>query len=206
MALGRRSPRLPRLAFLAVSPFLAALVLARPVARWQYLLGRLGASVGLVIALCLLMGVETQAIRVANGQPMSAALWGYWGIQVYNLTIICALTTLISVFAANAAIAAVLAFVIDRFASVVEALFRMSERGGVEGGLASALRVAWFLTPKTLSSPLGTNNGLGGAAFNSGRSVLSRGNFPGLVAWSLTYLLLMIGSTIIAVRCKEVRG
>lgn len=185
----------------------AALVLARPVARGQYVLGRLFASVGLVAGLCLLMAVETQAVRLASGQPMSVPMWGYWGIQVYNLMIICALTTLISVFSSNVALVAISAFVVDRFSSGVGVFYRMSETGGLEGGLATALRIAWFLTPKSLSTPVESiKNEMAGGGSNAGGPGLMNENSPGRVAWSLLYLTLMVALTVVAVRRKEVRG
>lgn len=184
-----------------------ALVLARPVARWQYVLGRLASSICLVAALCLLMAIETQAVRVASGHRMSAAMWGYWGIQAYNLTILSALTTLVSVFAASPVLAGVLAFVVDRFAGGVDLLYRMGEVGGLQGGFAGVLRVAWLLTPKTLHTPLaGLAGELGGAAASPVGGAGSVENSAGLVAWSLGYLASMISLTIIAARRKEVRG
>lgn len=185
----------------------ASLVLARPVARWQYVLGRLAASAGLVAALCLIMAVETQAVRLFDGRQMSAAMWRYWGIQTYNLTVLSALTTLVSAFTASPVVAAVIAFAVDRFAAAIDVLVRLSEVGRLEGGLASGLRIAWWITPKNLKMPLASVAGdLAGEGSVPPGLLPWMENSAGLVAWSLSYLVLMVLVTIIGVRRKEVRG
>lgn len=182
----------------------AALILARPVARWQYALGRLTGSVGLVAGLCLLMAVEAQAVRLSHGQPMSLTTWSYWGVQAYNLTVISALTTLISAFTASPGLAAILALVVYSFAGAVDLVFRAT--GGFEDPLPIGILIAWLATPKMLRA---STSGTGGEFRGSGSPIEL---FPGmanpasLVAWSLIYLALMVWITIITVKRKEVRG
>ena len=57
----------------------AMLVLARPVARWQYALGRLLASMALVVGLCLLLATLLQGVNLIEDRDLGMATVGPLG-------------------------------------------------------------------------------------------------------------------------------
>lgn len=183
----------------------ALLVLSRPLARWQYAAGRLAASVGLIAALCLLMAAEMQVVRIVGGSSMSPVLWGHWAIHAYNLAIVAVIATLVSSFTASPVIAAVVAFLIDRFVATVGVVYRLVELGQVEGTVSSLVRAAWYVTPKKLTSPL-----LLSQFDRLGSQLRERiplvENSPLLVLWSVAYLVLLLTVISFVVNRKEVNG
>lgn len=180
-------------------------VLVRPVTRWQYALGRLGASVLVVAFLCFVMGIEMQVIRFVNGEGIDSVLWGHWAVTAYNLTILAAITTLVSIVASAPAVAAIIAFFIDRFIGAIGLFYRLVDAGQLDGGLAAVVRVAWLVTPKQLTSPL-VSNQFSGLGQGPQMDILFLKNTPGLVLWSVTYLAGLVLTILVLVNRKEVKG
>lgn len=180
----------------------AALVLARPVTRAQFALGRYLGSAATIMGFCALLGAETQAARIISGQGVSIDLWGHWATLTFNLLVTAAVTTLLSIAFSTPVIAAVLgylAFEVITGSALAHGLVR-SHR--VTGLLAKLLEGVWYVAPKFLTSPLviSTTRNFAG----SSPSGLFVPNAPWLVAWASLYLVALLYLIALLVGRKEV--
>ena len=181
----------------------AVLVLARPVARWEYALGRLLGSVALVIALCLVLAALLQGINAVEDRGLGTELWGHWATQAFNLTLLASITTLMSALFANPALAGFASFVLYASSGLVSTLYLLVSSGRV-GGLAGAVITAlWFLAPKPLISPLAVDRGdeAGNLAGAAGLMLIS--SSWARLAWGVAYLAAAIALTVAVVQRKE---
>lgn len=178
----------------------ASLILARPVTRIQFAAGRLLASATIVSALCLLVALETQAVNLIGGSGFSADLWGHWGIQAFNLVLLVIVTTLLSVLISTPVIAAIVAFMIMQALGGISLAHRLVEVGEVSGNLSSFLELAWWVTPKQLTSPW-LVEGLDQASANG---MLLRRDSAWMVLWAIAYAIGLVGAILLLVRKKEV--
>ncbi|MGH2773033.1 MAG: ABC transporter permease [Actinomycetota bacterium] len=181
----------------------AAMLLARPVARWQYAAGRLLASVLVVGGLCALMVVELQAVRLLDGSGISSGLWGYWAVQWFNLTLIVSIATLLSVVIGNPVIVAVCTYFIDQLMSGISFLYRSAELGRIAGEASGVIKFLWYVTPKQLSSALFLRELGAGSA--EARQVMEAlvGNTATMALWATAYLAGIIALTMALVARKE---
>lgn len=156
----RLLPVLTTLAAVAVSmnnigrPFAdgeAMLVLSRPVARWQYVLGRLLASAALVVGLCLVIVLLLQGVNTIVETELGAELWTYWAAQLFNLILLVAITTLMSALFANPVIAAITAFVAYAFSSIIGPLHHLASAGASGGATRTVIAVLYYVSPRTLA-------------------------------------------------------
>ena len=181
----------------------AALVLARPVTRWQHALGRLTGSVAVIVGLCLLMAGEMQIVQLVSGEGMNSAIWAEWASRAFNLTLVAAIATLVSTGVAAPVLVATITFFIDRAVLWIARLYAITELGSLEGGLASVVRTAWFVTPKQLNSPFLLSR-FGEAPEAPLRDFSLLENSPGLILWAVAYLAGIVLVTVLLVNRKEV--
>jgi ABC-type transport system involved in multi-copper enzyme maturation permease subunit len=190
-------------------------VLARPVARWEYTLGRLGGSIGAIAGFCLLCGIETQVIQAfAGGGLVDSVIWRHWGVEAFNLVVVAAIATLLSVFMANAVVAAVVTFFINQLVATVASFHRFIEvaRSGAvvpafaRSGVARAISWLWYVTPKSLASPLAGR--LLPPEARDRQGTLARAFLPhntfGLTVWAIAYLLAIVALAIFMTDRKEI--
>lgn len=181
----------------------ASLVLARPVARWQYAAGRLAASAAIIGGLCALIALELQIVRLVDQTAMSPALWGHWGTQWFNLTLVASIATLLSSVITNPVIVAVSTYFIDSFSRTVGTFYRAAEAAQVSGGAGGLIRFLWYITPKRLGSSFFFSE-FGDAGDKARRALDSVfGNSPGLIAWAVAYLVAVVTLTLYVVGRKE---
>lgn len=160
----------------------ALLILSRPVSRAQYVIGRFAGGLVVTAALCLLLALETQIVQSIAGQP-AGILWEHWGVTVFNLTIVSAVTNLLSVFVATPIIAAVIAYLANQVFGVAEFLHRLTKAGILKGGFAVASNIFWIVTPKFLNSPF--TEGQGQVVIDGREISMAGANSAGQIAWSL---------------------
>jgi len=171
----------------------ASMILARPVGRTQYAMGRLLGSTVVVTGLCLLLAVETQVVAWVDGSTDSGLLWSHWATQTFNTWLMVAATTLFSVFISTPVLAAVAGFFFNQVVGGSLALFKLVEAGLISGFLASSIKLVWYVTPKFLSSALvskqmeGLPSRQGGSAPN-----MFTENSPLFVAWATAWLIGLV--------------
>jgi ABC-type transport system involved in multi-copper enzyme maturation permease subunit len=181
----------------------ALTVLARPVTRWQYALARFLASTAVVVGICVLLAVETQVVQVVAAGTFSGSLWGHWGTEIFNLTLLAALATVLSTVIAAPILVAVLAYVVNQVASGIGVLRRLTEVGVIGGSLGRIIDVGWYVTPKLLTSPL-TIQGTG-PRDSIGQPVnLMIENSAGLVLWGALYLVGLVLLSLWLTNRKEI--
>ncbi|HYN98774.1 MAG TPA: hypothetical protein VEU28_03795 [Actinomycetota bacterium] len=181
----------------------AMLVLARPVARWQYALGRLLASMALVVGLCFLLAALLQGVNLIENRDLGMELWGHWATQAFNLILLVSITTLMSALLNNPVLAAFVGFFIYSASNAISTLYLFvttGRVGGVGGAIVTAL---WFLTPKRLISPLALEQMERGGNLVGASSMMLIESTEARIAWAVAYLAVMIGLTFLAVRRKE---
>ncbi|MEO7804893.1 MAG: hypothetical protein ABIS18_11415, partial [Actinomycetota bacterium] len=165
----------------------ATLVLARPVDRWQYALGRLAASIVIVVGFCALVAVEMQIVSVVGGGGISVDLWGHWASAAFNLSVLVTLTTLLSTFISIPIVVAVISFFVNQLiggVALLHILVRL-QSSNLNAGTSAAIETLWYITPKFLQSPL-TLRAASGAGHGTG--FLMPHNSPGMTAWAIGYL------------------
>ena len=182
----------------------ASMILARPVARWQYAAGRLLAGIAVIGGLCALMAVELQIVRLLSERGPGAGLWQYWAVQWFNLTVIAAIATLLSTLMANPILVAILTYFIDKVTGTVTALHRSSEIARISTEASGIVRFLWYVTPKQLGSSLffqelGINTAEAGQAIQ-----LLTGTTKWIVVWATAYLIGVVLLTMVLVGRKEV--
>ncbi|HEX2180081.1 MAG TPA: ABC transporter permease subunit [Actinomycetota bacterium] len=181
----------------------AMLVLARPVARWQYALGRLLASVALVAALCLVIATLLQGVNLIEDRNLGAELWGHWAAQAFNLTLLVAITTLMSALFNNPVLAAFVAFFVYASSSFVSTLYLFVHTGRIGGAARVIITLLWYLTPKTMLSPLALDRLERGGDLSGASSMLLISSTGARIAWAIAYLVVTLGLTFFAVQRKE---
>lgn len=181
----------------------AMLILARPVARWQYALGRLVASMALVIALCLVMATLLQGVNLIEDRNLGVELWGHWATQAFNLMLLVAIATLMSALFNNPVLAAFVAFFVYASSSFVSSLYLFVHTGRIGGVAGLIISTLWYLTPKTLISPFAMNRLQEGSDLAGASSVILISSTGARIAWAITYLIVTIGLTCLVVQRKE---
>lgn len=132
----------------------ALTILARPVARWQFAVGRLLASAGLAVAFCVVLAAETAVIQLVAEGGIRGVLWAHWAVTAFNLVVVATIGTVLSAILSNTVMAGVLTFFVYETILLVGRVYREVSGGALEGSIANSVRVAWFMTPKVLTSPL----------------------------------------------------
>lgn len=182
----------------------AMLVLARPVARWQYALGRLLASMALVVGLCFLLATLLQGVNLIEDRGLGMELWGHWATQAFNLMLLVAITTLMSALINNPVLAAFVAFFIYSASNAISTLYLFVTTGRVGGAGGAIVTVLYYLTPKRLISPLALAQMERGGNIAGASSMLLIESAGARVAWAAAYLAVMIGLTFFVVQRKEI--
>lgn len=181
----------------------ASMILARPVARWQYALGRMLGSTALVACLCLVIALLLQGINLMEQRGLGAELWGHWATQAFNLTLLVAITTLLSALFSNPILAGLGAFFIYTSSTVVATLYLLVDTGRVGGIPGAAITLAWYLTPKRLISPLNLRQiDESGDLMGAGTMMLIPSTWL-RVLWAVVYLAVTIGATLVVVQRKD---
>lgn len=190
----------------------AVVVLARPVARWQYVLGRFLGSAAVIWGLCIFMGLILQLVGVLDGLGFSEVMAKEWYVQAFNLTIVSAITTLASTFISVAPAAAVVGFLTQTATGLIAFVYRISETMKFNSFLATAAKIGWYATPKYLSSPLALeatselqNAPGGGPGGRSAAFMIVPQNTMTLFFWALGYLVLILALSIWITNRKEVK-
>lgn len=181
----------------------AMLVLSRPVARWQFALGRLLASMALVVGLCFLLATLLQGVNLIEDRDLGLELWGHWGTQAFNLILLVSITTLMSALMNNPVLAAFVAFFIYSASNAVSSLYLFVTTGRIGGAVGSVVTALWYLTPKRLISPLALEQMERGGNLVGASTVLLIESTELRIAWASAYLLAMIALTFMVVQRKE---
>jgi ABC-type transport system involved in multi-copper enzyme maturation permease subunit len=167
----------------------AATILARPVARWQYALGRLFGSASFVVGFCMVLAVETTVIQLVSGsEQLIGVLWGHWGAVAFNLVVVVTVATVVSAVLSNPVLVAVTTFFAYMTMVAVGAVHQVATAGAIKGALVRWFEIAWVVTPKLLSSPLAPRLAEGA---ESGQTVSALHNSPGLVAVAAAWILAL---------------
>ena len=183
----------------------AALTLARPVARWQFALGRYLGSAAVIAGLCLLLAVESQIVEFAGASDFSPMLWGHWGVTAFNLMIVAAMTSVASVFFSAPVLAAVVGFFALQASQIGRVFYTLVRNGFVHGTLAKLFRLAWYVTPKQLPSPLETNQAAATNQMPTGQVIdFVISITPGLVIWAAVWLVGLLALTLYLTQRKEI--
>lgn len=205
-------PALTVLAAIAVSmnnvgrPFAdgeAALILARPVARWQFVLGRLLGSIGVVVGLCALMALIATGVGFIDRSGVDPDVLGHWAYTAFNLSLLAAIVTFMSTLLGNPLIAAFSGYLLYAAATPVSALYLLVSNGNITGGPSALITAAWFITPKKLLSPLGRSGAEGPEVGSLIDGALLAGNGTRFV-WGLAYLAAVVALSFLVAQRKEV--
>ncbi|MEX2587944.1 MAG: hypothetical protein WD602_08140 [Actinomycetota bacterium] len=183
----------------------AALILARPVARWQFVLGRLLGSIAVIVGLCALMALLATSVGTIDQSGVNPDVLGHWAVTAFNLSLLAGIVTFMSTLIGHPLIAAFSGYLLYAAATPVSALYVLVSNGNVTGGPAAVITAAWFITPKKLLSPLSQS----GAAAESGigssvaDGVLLAGN-GARFGWALAYLAVAVTLSFLIAERKEV--
>lgn len=178
----------------------ALMILARPVARWQFALGRYAASVVVLTGLCLLMALETQAVQLIAGGKADSDLWLHWLVVLFNHSVIAAYTTLISAVISLPVVVAIIAFFFHQVIGTILGLQRLVQAQVITGTSVPVIDAIWNLSPKYLVSPL--ESGQAKALAEQGELVFST-TTPGLVVWASAWLLGFLVLSVVATSRRE---
>jgi hypothetical protein len=181
-------------------------VLVRPVARWQYVAGRFLGSTAVIAGLCLLMAIETQVVQLVATGDLSGTIWGHWGITTFNLIVVAAVTTLVSVFASVPILAAVAGFFANQITEAAEGFYNLTRSEQIGGTLAKILKLAWYVTPKYLTSPMEEAQAtalIGEGGLPADVSAIVLPNSVGLTLWALAWLVAILALTVYLTGRKE---
>ncbi len=181
----------------------AMLMLARPVARWQYALGRLLASMALVVGLCFLLAALLQGVNLIENRDLGWQLWGHWATQAFNLMLLVSITTLMSALVKNPVLAAFVGFFVYTSSNTISTLYLYVTTGRVGGAFGAVVTALWYLTPKRLISPLALDQiQQSGDLVGASSMMLIQSN--GLrIAWAVSYLVATVLLTFALVQRKE---
>jgi ABC-type transport system involved in multi-copper enzyme maturation permease subunit len=181
----------------------AMLILARPLSRAQYALGRLLGSVGVVVGLIALMALQMQVLLLIEGRgELTGQLWGHWGIALFNLSVLAAAATLLSTLIKAPVLVGIISFIGFQTLGTLGTLYRLAKAGIIPGFAAVAAKAAWLLTPKTLTSPLLASR-ISQVPVNGRIVQIGAANTPPLVLWAAGYLALIVAATLKLVERKE---
>lgn len=168
-------------------------VLARPVARWQYALGRFFGGIAAIAGLCLLMAVETQVVQLSAAGNVSMQIWGHWAVVLFNMSVVAALTTVLSSFIAVPILVAVIAFFVNQGVGAVSGLYRLVKTNLIQGSFGKLITYLWFVTPKFLSSPLERAQSAALSRSQEGTiEFFVPANDIGLVLWACAWLVGLV--------------
>lgn len=185
----------------------AQLVLARPISRSQYALGRLMASWASVIGLAILFLIETEAVRLVAGYGLSLDLLGHWGITAFNFLLVAVITTIFSVFFSTPVIAAIFGYIAQTIANSIGLLEGLVRVGIIKGFAGKGIRLVWYAFPKFLVSPLRARVPSGPGA-ESARGVIGAmealKNTPVMVTWAVAYMLGLVLLLLFLVTRREI--
>jgi ABC-type transport system involved in multi-copper enzyme maturation permease subunit len=180
----------------------AMVILARPVSRTQYALGRMLGSLAVLAILCAILTVETEILQLITAKAFDVSLIWHWAVAFFNLSVIVAATSLFSTFIATPAIAAVIGFIADALTDFVTQFHRFVSGGRVGGTFARIIETLWYVLPKFLVSPL-EGRALRGAGAQA-QGFLVGHNTPALGAWAASYLVLLVVGTVVLTQRKEI--
>lgn len=181
----------------------AALILARPVARWHFVLGRLLGSIGVIAGLCAVMALLATGVGVIDQTGVEPAVLGHWAFTAFNLSLLAAIVTLLSTLIGNPLIAAFSGYLLYAASTPVSALYLLVSNGNITGVPGAIITGAWFITPKTLRSPL-AQSGAGGSQIDSSLidAALLSSNTARL-AWAVAYIAVVVTLGILVAERKE---
>lgn len=181
----------------------ALAILARPVARWQFALGRLAGSIAVVVGLCGVIAAELSITAAIAAEGGYADIWETWGITAFNHAVLATITTLFSVGIAQAIVTAILAFIVQSAIGIVESVRVFLKSFGVGGPLAAAADVLYYILPKFMVTPFDRT---------AARSQPLPGQLEELLVqpwymwlWASGYLLAMVAVILLLVGRKEVK-
>lgn len=204
-------PALTVLAAIAVSmnnvgrPFAdgeAALILARPVARWQFVLGRLLGSVSVIVGLCALMALLATGVGFIDRSGVDSQILGHWAVTSFNLSMLAAIVTFMSTLLGNPLIAAFSGYLLYTASTPVSTLYLLVSNGNITGGPSAVITAAWFITPKKLLSPL-RGSGTGSPEMTTlADGALLAGNGIRL-GWCLAYIAVVLTLSFLVAERKE---
>lgn len=174
-------------------------ILARPVARWQYALGRLLGSAAASVGFCFVLAVETTVVQLIAGGDLTGVLWGHWGTFAFNMVVVATIATVVSTLVSNATLVAVTTFFAYQTLQALSAVHPLVASGRVHGSIARWFEIAWIATPKLLASPLTSS-------LTEGQSVAPAllQNSPGLVAAAVAWVVALAGLAMWLTSRKEV--
>lgn len=176
----------------------ATIVLSRPVARWQYTLGRLLASIGIAAGLCIIFAAEVQIVQIIAKSSDPGLLWAQWGIAIFNFAVLIAITSLLSALIGVPVLVFILAYVIQLIVGGLMGAHRAIEAGGLSGWFSKVLEALYYVTPKFLNAPVDP------ATVPTEMRSFFGGNSAGIVIWAVAYLAAMVLATIFLVNRKEI--
>lgn len=174
----------------------AAMILARPLGRAKYAMGRFIASSSITVGLCALLAVETSLPGLLTGHAQLTLLWQHWGTMAFNLVIVGAITTMLSALVNPAVLAAIAAYIFQAGAGAVASIRGLVTGGLLKGFVADILNLAWYVTPKFLTSPVYDQQ-------VAGIITLPRNTF-GLTIWAIAYAAGALAVTAWVVQRKRV--
>jgi ABC-type transport system involved in multi-copper enzyme maturation permease subunit len=180
----------------------AMLILARPLSRWQYAMGRLLGSVLVVLTLCLLMAGQMQVVQLFEDTQISSQLPGHWATTAFNLTLLAAITTLLSSLLNTPILVAIGAYLVYQALGAISVLNVMAKSGILRGWMGAAIRIAYFLSPKTLTSPL-TSAQLAEAAPRGAGVPSPPSTSTGSTLMAFVYLAAIVLATALVVQRKD---
>jgi hypothetical protein len=156
-----------------------------------------------ILGLCAVSALLMQGVRLFEVGGLDSGLWGHWATTAFNLGILVAITTLVSGLVNAPVLAAFISYFVYSLSGAVAALYLLVTNSRV-GGMAGALiTAAWYLTPKTLVSPLRMREveSAGAAAALPGSILIP--STAGRVLWAVAYMAIMILLTFLVVERKD---
>lgn len=176
----------------------AVLVLSRPVSRWQYSLGRMSASSGIVIGMCVALATQIQVIQIVTENSRPGILWATWGISAYNLILLAVITSFYSSVISIPVLALVAGYITQAVLGGLQTLKSFADAGNITGWFPRVIDVLYYITPRPLAPPIDR------VTAPAGMEELIPKNSPELIALSVAWLLALILLTIYRVNRKEV--
>lgn len=168
----------------------AALILARPVTRGEYVLGRYLANALTLFLTVAIMGFGAFLVVLAGGRADWTLLYSF-AVLAFNATVILATMVLLAVLFGTIA-TAILGFLTYEVVGNTYLLAAIIHAGLVKGITAKLLMAFVYLSPHVLSSPLvaGTETTLGDRSLG-----IMPGPTPADFLWSLAW---MVGPLVLA--------
>lgn len=183
----------------------ALTMLARPLRRWQYVVGRFLGSIAVVWLACVVMGLALQLPFVIQENRFFVVMIREWAVVGFNLTVLAGVGTLFSTILPSSLLAGLMALFVDRFAAAMAHFYRLAQTFPLRGVRDFVVRLGWWATPKHLVSPLDLwqqKTGVG-VRFQSPFDTPLPENTVALALWGVGYLVAVLCATSILVRRKE---